>query len=185
MSRDLDGGDLFGAAVGGYKGVRIIQETTNMGLRQDLSSQPVSELPLRELICVVRGAAVREAVGLMRRKGLGCVVVVDDDQRPLGKFTERILIKLLIQGDSALDDPVSQHMASVWKTVRLSDKIEKVMDAMQEKGLRFVVVVDDQGKACALTGQRGLMEYIADHFPRAVKVQAIGSRVAMDEREGA
>jgi len=156
-----------------------------MGLRENIRNEPVSQLPLRELICVDRTTTVREAIGLMRRHGLGCIVVVDDDGRPLGKFTERILIRLLLRGDAVLDQPVSDHMASVWGIVSLTDPIEKVVEAMEDKGLRFVVVVDEEGRACALTGQRGLMEYIGEHFPRAIKVQPIGSRLAMDQREGA
>ncbi len=38
----------------------------------------------------------RAAVELMRQKKLGCVIVVDGQGRPVGKFTERKLMKLLL-----------------------------------------------------------------------------------------
>ena len=38
-----------------------------------------------------------------------------------------------------------------------------VLKGMQVEDVRFVVVLNEAGKAIALTGQRGLMEYIADH----------------------
>ena len=47
-----------------------------------------------------------------------------------------------------------------------------------------VVVTDDDGRVDALTGQKGLMEYVAEHFPKQVMVQRIGSPVIQD-REGA
>ena len=72
-------------------------------------------------------------------------------------------------------------------TIKVLDfGIAKVLDAMQNHGMRFVIVLDDDGKAIALTGQRGMMEYIADHFPRQVKVHMIDdAKLYMDQREGA
>ncbi len=156
-----------------------------MGLRQDILREPVSELVLRELIALKPGDTVRRAVAKMREKKLGCVVVVDADGRPLGKFTERLLIKLLLAGPQRLEEPVASHMAAVWGTIKLTDPIAKAIRVMQDKSLRFLIVLESDGRAVGLTGQRGLMEYIADHFPRAVKGQTMDSKLYMDQREGA
>jgi len=143
------------------------------------------ELELRELIAVKPSTTVRQAVELMRAKRLGCVVIVDEDGKPLGKFTERLLIKLLLNHENGLDYPVADYMASAWAQIQKTDPISKVIDCMESKALRFIVIVDDQGKAIAMTGQKGVMEYIADYFPRQVKVQRMRSKLFMDQREGA
>lgn len=156
-----------------------------MGLRQDILNEPVSELDLRELITAKPTETVRQAVARMREKKLGCVVIVDEDGRPMGKFTERLLIKLLLTGESKLDEPVSLYMAAVWGTIKLTDPIATAIRVMEEKSLRFLIVLDDQGRAVRLAGQRGLMEYIVEHFPRAVKGQTMDSKLYMDQREGA
>ncbi|MEE9212530.1 MAG: CBS domain-containing protein [Phycisphaeraceae bacterium] len=156
-----------------------------MGLREDILNDPVSALELRELAAVKRTTTVRDAIGLMRENRVGCVVVLDDQGRPLGKFTERLLIKLLLEDPDHLDHPVEQHMASAWAFVHKTDPIATVIDRMQSKGLRFVVVLDEDGRAVAMTGQKGVMQYIADHFPRQVKVQRMRSKISMDQREGA
>lgn len=156
-----------------------------MGLRQDILNDSIEKLELRELIAVRPTTSVRAAIGLMRRKGLGCAVAVDDAGKPLGKFTERALISLLMEHKDALDRRVGDHLAEEWVSLKITDPISKLLECMQEKGLRFVVVVDDDGRAIGLTGQKGLMEYVAEHFPRAVLVQPMVSRVGMDEREGA
>ncbi len=155
-----------------------------MGLRRNILNEPVSELELRELIAVNPETPVREALKKMRDKQLGCVVVIDDQGRPLGKFTERLLVKLLLEHPGSLDQPVSKHMSSTWDAVKKSEPIAKVIDAMQSQKLRFIVVLDDQGKAVAITGQKGVMEYIADHFPRQIKVQRMSSDYFTDQREG-
>lgn len=155
-----------------------------MGLQEDILNQPVSELELRQLIAVGPKSTVREAVGLMQQKKLGCVVVVDEDGRPLGKFTERLLIQLLMDHADGMDEPVSQHMASAWDSVQVGDPIAKVIDCMESKKLRFIVVLDPDGKAVAITGQKGVMEYIVDHFPRQVRVQRMSSEFFSGQREG-
>ena len=157
-----------------------------MGLRQDILSDPVSVLELRDLVAVKPDTTVRRAIELMRQHRLGCVVIVDDHNRPLGKFTERLLIKLLVaDGPDALDQRVSEHMASAWTLVERSDPIAKVIQCMEADKLRFVVVVDEHGHPVGITGQKGVMEYVAEHFPRQVKVQETEAKLYMDQREGA
>jgi CBS domain-containing protein len=113
-------------------------------------------------------------------------MVVDEKGRPLGKFTEHRLLVLLVNDSQALIRPLKDVMVKDWAEVKLTDPIAKVLDAMQNHGMRFVVVVDDDGVATHLTGQRGMMEYIADHFPRQVKVHMIDdAKLYMDQREGA
>ena len=154
-----------------------------MSLGKDMRQEPVSELSLREAITVKPETSVREAVRLMQAQELGCVVVVDDESRPSGIFTESVLMNVLIAGNQ-LDDPVAEHLAAQMAVVRRSDPIVRVLRAMQQYDQRFVVVTDDDGRVEALTGQKGLMEYVAEHFPKQVMVQRIGSPVIQD-REGA
>lgn len=157
-----------------------------MGLREDILSHPVSELDLRELLTLSPDDTVQAAVRLMRLKRLGCIMIVDKQGKPLGKFTEHRLMVLLVEDSQALIRPLKDVMVKEWAEVKLTDPIFKVLDAMQNKGMRFITVVDDEGRAINLTGQRGMMEYIADHFPRQVKVHMIDdAKLYMDQREGA
>ncbi|MCC7146667.1 MAG: CBS domain-containing protein [Phycisphaeraceae bacterium] len=156
-----------------------------MGLRTDILNQPVADLPLRPLVSVPTGTRVRQAMVKMREAKLGCAVVVDAEGRPLGKFTERRLMSALLQSSRNLDAPVDLFMFGQDDCVTESDPIIRMIEKMDSRKLRFVVVVDAQGKAIALTGQKGVMEFVADHFPRHVKVQEMHAKLHMDEREGA
>lgn len=158
-----------------------------MGLRQSLREDTVGSLPLREVITVLPDSKVRQAIEKMIKKNIGCVVIVDEYDRPVGKFTERIMIrKLVSMGSAILDEPIKDHMIEIAGCVKINDPVEKVLEYMRNTGLRFVCVTDEAGqKIVALTGQKGSMEYIADHFPRAVKTQLMDSKLFMDEREGA
>ena len=155
-----------------------------MGLREDILKEPVTKLLVRDLISVSIDTPARKAAALMRQKGLGCVAVVDQEGKPLGKFTEREFLRLLNEDPAKLDQPVKECATNV-RTVGLNDPITDLLLMMQEHGVRFACVVDEHGKAVGLTGQKGVMQYIGDHFPRLVKAQQMDSKVAIEKREGA
>jgi CBS domain-containing protein len=156
-----------------------------MGLRQDVLNEPVSSLPLRESIAVEPETVVRDAVRMMNDKRLGCVVVVDREQRPIGTFTELALIEALLDDPDAMNQRVGEHLTAQWDSVKQSMPIASVIESMQTQNLRFVVVKDDDGRAVGLTGQRGVCEYIAEHFPDTAMRTRVSKRPYVDQREGA
>jgi CBS domain-containing protein len=156
-----------------------------MSLKQQILSDPISEIPLRPALTLPRSATVGQAVDLMRGAKLGCVFVVNQKDEPIGKFTERLLIHLLLTHPRALDEKIGDHMAKSWAPIQRVEPIARLIDLMQGLDLRFVCVVDDHGRVNALTGQKGLMEYIAERCPRQVKVSRVGSHPYMIQREGA
>ena len=128
---------------------------------------------------------VRDAVRRMRDRQLGCVYVVDDNGKAIGMFSEVMLNRLLVTNPRALEDPLRRHMTEYWCCVKLTDPIVKILTAMQSRNVRFVCVLDSDGKVAGLSGQKGLMEYVADHFPGQVMVQRIGCAPYTQNREGA
>lgn len=156
-----------------------------MGLHANMSTEPVSRLKLRPALRVKPTSTLREAIDVMREGHLGCVIVADSKDRPAGIFTEAMLRNLMANGTPPLAEPVSSHMAESFAWVKETDSIETVLDGMEEKNVRFVVVVNKSGKIVGLTGQKGLMEYVAEHFPGEVMVQRLGTEPYPQQREGA
>jgi predicted transcriptional regulator len=156
-----------------------------MGLMENMRNEHVARLALREPVKVAPETPIRDVIQRMRDAHLGCAIIIDGDNKPTGMFTESMLTQLLVHNREALNEPVSQHMATQWPWVMLSDPISHVLEAMQMKNVRFICVVDEQGRLAGLTGQKGLMEYVAEHFPEQVMVQRIGSTPYLQEREGA
>ena len=74
-------------------------------------------------------------------------------------------------------------MAAQVPWVRGSDPVVFVLEAMQLKNVRLLCVVDDQDRVIGLTGQRGLMEFVADYFPGDVTVQRLGLPPYLSDRE--
>jgi predicted transcriptional regulator len=130
-------------------------------------------------------ATIRNAVEQMRDKNLGCAIVINDRHEPVGMLTESELTKLLSKDSSVLDAPVLDHLQSNWPTVTLSDPISYVVDALESANIRFLIVTNEHRQLAGLTGQKGLMEYVVDHFPKQVLVHRIGCKPYFVEREGA
>ena len=82
------------------------------------------------------------------------------------------------------EEPVGQHAANSWPQVAMDDSVDTVLLALEAKDVRFLSVVDDDGRLAGLTGQKGVMEYVADHFPE-VPTQRVGQNPSMKTREGA
>lgn len=156
-----------------------------MGLSENLASETVRRMALREPVTGRAEQRVADLVRRMRDGKLGCAVIVDDDQKPVGMLTECMMRDLVLHKPAALDDPVEKHMADRWPWVTLDDPVADVLEAMELKNVRFLCVVDADGKLQGVTGQKGLMEYVADHFPSQVMVQRVGSVPTLHEREGA
>ena len=155
-----------------------------MGLKESLAGATVGELALREPALVPPPTPLSTAVEKMNERQLGCLFVVDAERRPIGLFTESDLTRLLHQSPGALTDPIENHATGGFVTVTREDRVSRVLEAMQREDTRFVCVVDQKGVVAGLTGQKGLMEFVAEHFPQQVMVEHVSSR-PLEQREGA
>lgn len=156
-----------------------------MNLKEALNEETVGRLPLRKAIAIKPETLIRDAVSEMRTNELGCAVIVDANNHPVGLFTERGVIGALVKG-APLDSTQAQEFAEPsFVNVKTSDTIANVWFAILRDSCRFVSVTDDDGRLVGLTGQRGLAEYVSEYYPRQVMVQRLGEKPWMQQREGA
>lgn len=156
-----------------------------MTLLANLKREPVRNLSLRPAVTVPALSSVRHAVQTMREHQIGCVFVVDAAGHPLGIFHERILLTLLDENPAGIDDNVARHIDKRCACVQEDEPIASAVYVIESRDQRFVGVVNQDRQLLALTGEKGLMEYVADHFPRQVMVATPGVRHQDTNREGA
>ena len=156
-----------------------------MGLAHNIQNEPISQLNLREAILSRPDETVSEAVRKMREKNLGCTIIVDKQQRPIGIFTEALLRELLATAPHSLNDSLESQMAVRFPRVQLTDPISIVVQAMHVAHQRFVCVTDADERVVGITGQKGLVEFVAEHFPQQVMSEHVGRRLTSLEKEGA
>ncbi len=156
-----------------------------MGLREDIQTQTVSDLVLRPFVAVRGQTTIRQAVAKMKQFNLGAAIIVDDAGKAVGMFDEKKLVRLLNDRPGALDEAVGTHLSQQIVCLPTTATIADLIKLMQSRNLRWVCVVDEEGKPTAMTGLRGVVDFVADYFPRQVKVQPMDVKLAMEEREGA
>ena len=155
-----------------------------MGLFENLNQDQVRSLSLREPVLAKPDDKLRDVILAMRKASLGCAIIVDDARKPVGMFTESMLTQIVAHNPALINEKIGPQAADQWPQVELTDPVAAVLEALEVKNVRFLAVVDESGQIAGLTGHKGLMEYIADHFPQ-VTVQRVGQSPSMKSREGA
>jgi CBS domain-containing protein len=120
-----------------------------------------SELITNKKPIVVKvGSPVSEAVRLMAENNVGLVVVVNspEDMRVLGVISERDVIKAMAKGVDISRAVVEQvgTMGNI-ATVKYYDDVTKIAQLMNERRIRHVVVVDDEGRVMGVVSIRDLL----------------------------
>ena len=80
---------------------------------------------------------------LLTQHGIGCIVIVGDDDRVVGIMSERDLMRAIGQaGPKVLEEPVSDFMTKTVVTAREADTIDWLMSEMTTRRFRHMPVVE-------------------------------------------
>jgi CBS domain-containing protein len=103
--------------------------------------------------------SVQSAIELMVENDMGSVIVRDMDERVVGIFTERdVLRHCLVKQSKFLYLNISEVMSTPVLTVSPETTITQVMKIMNEKNVRRLPVVDDQQKLIGFVSWKELFE---------------------------
>jgi CBS domain-containing protein len=156
-----------------------------MDFRSYLESERVGRVDYRPPVWVAPTATVAEAIDLMRRQSVGCVLVVDRG-RLAGIVTERdVLHKVLARGGAAPAAPVTAIMTADPVVVRTRDSLGSLFRRMYEGGFRHLPVLDDNGGLLGTISIKRVVRFLADQFPQIVyNIPPVPERFG-NAREGA
>ncbi len=80
---------------------------------------------------------------LLAQHGIGCIVVVGDDDKIAGIVSERDLMRAISEGGpKVLKEPVSDFMTKTVVTAREADSITRLMSEMTTRRFRHMPVVE-------------------------------------------
>jgi CBS domain-containing protein len=108
-------------------------------------STPVKEImEKRKLLLADPTMTVRKAAETMARRGVGAVLVVDDD-RLVGIFTERdVVFRVVARGLDSTTTPLGEVMTRDPKTIAPEKSYGVAMLLMHENGFRHLPVVQNE-----------------------------------------
>jgi CBS domain-containing protein len=81
---------------------------------------------------------------LLAQHGIGCIVIVGNDDRIVGIVSERDLMRAISQaGPKVLEEPVSDFMTKTVVTARETDTIHQLMSEMTARLFRHMPVLEE------------------------------------------
>lgn len=119
----------------------------------------VERIPMRrakKVVVATPETTASQAAQLMAQADIGSVIVKQNG-KPLGIFTERDLMKRVVAAGKDPDQtPLSEVMTSPVKTCQITDNIAKVADRMAIERIRHLIV-SDKDKMVGLISLRDVL----------------------------
>ena len=99
----------------------------------------------RKIWTISKDQSVRQALIVMSEKNIGAIIIVDNNNFPIGIFSERDYArKIVLKGKSSKDTLLEEVMTKELITVTRNYKIEQCMEIMIEKRIRHLPVLENK-----------------------------------------
>ena len=99
----------------------------------------------RQIWTISKDQSVRQALIIMSEKNIGAIIIVDNNDFPIGIFSERDYArKIALKGKSSKDTLLDEVMTKELITVTRDYKIDQCMEIMNEKRIRHLPVLENK-----------------------------------------
>jgi CBS domain-containing protein len=119
----------------------------------------IKDIMCKKVITAKEDISIQAAVQLLNERHVGSVVVVDDEQKCIGIFTERDAIRLMANKFS-VDEPLSKIMSRHVVTISLEASFDEAKRIMLSHDIRHLPITDATGKLIGLFSLRAFFDEI-------------------------
>lgn len=126
--------------------------------------QKVSVLPTNDFVVVSPFTPLSQAIEAMKNDEGGCVII-SDDGRVTGIFTERDLLTKVLGENVDLNSPIKDWMQSKVETLTPEATIGEAVRLMNERSFRNIPIVKD-GELCGSISVFDIITYLAECYPQ-------------------
>ncbi len=117
----------------------------------------VRHVMLRDVITTKPKTSLKAAIKTLHKKHIGSIVITDSNQKCIGIFTERDVIRLLAQGVN-LATQIKEAMTSNVITIGEEASLEEARRLIVEHAVRHLPVVNNRGELVGLLSVRKLLD---------------------------
>jgi len=117
----------------------------------------VRHVMLRTVVTTDPETSIRAAIETLHKKHIGSLVITDSDQKCIGIFTERDVLRVVAQGVN-FDIPIEEVMTSNVITIGEDASLEEARRLIVEHAVRHLPVVNSQGNLVGLLSVRKLLD---------------------------
>lgn len=136
-------------------------------------SMKIIDMAVQHVAVIHTGVSVLECAKRMRSEHVGSLVVIDQDNKPIGMLTDRdITLEVTALEKNPKELLVENVMSSPVSVAQCTESVVDALARMREQGIRRLPVVDDNGVLCGIVTASNLVEEITemlDSIVRAVK----------------
>ena len=105
----------------------------------------------------------------MSEKNIGAIVIIDNNDLPIGIFSERDYArKIILKGKSSKDTLLDEVMTKELITVTRDCKIEQCMEIMNEKKIRHLPVLENN-KIVGIISIRDVLKIMIERTKRTYR----------------
>ena len=114
------------------------------------------------------GSSVLDALKEMMDKNISALLVMENEELK-GIFTERDYArKIILQGKSSVDTPLSEVMTSDLKTIRSTTSIDECMQIMTHMHIRHLPIVDE-GRVTGMISIGDLVKFVIEDQKQTIE----------------
>ena len=150
-----------------------------------ISKKPIRDILTSKVISVSPTTPFSEAVSLMQNKKISCLVVVEN-KRPVGIFTERDFVMALNDGLQSQDLEIKEVMSKPVLTAGEDMQVYEACDLLLENMIRHLVVVKRSGKIAGVVSLSNITNNIGlQYFVELKDVSKIMAKnvVAIEKKD--
>jgi CBS domain-containing protein len=119
----------------------------------------VKDIMCKKVITAKEELSIQKAVQMLNDLHVGSIVVVDDEEKCIGIFTERDAIRVIANKYST-EEPLSKIMSRHVVTVSLDASFDQAKMLMLSHDIRHLPVTDEAGKLIGLFSFRAFFDEI-------------------------
>ena len=117
----------------------------------------VKHVMIENVVTAKPDTSLREAIDMLYKKHVGSLVVTDADNRCVGIFTERDLIRVVARNVN-LESPIEKVMTSNVITIGEEASVEEARRLIVTHGVRHMPVLNSKGEVAGLFSVRKLLD---------------------------
>src|SRR5690242_12534983 len=129
------------------------------------SDQKVSVLPTDDFVVVSPFTPLAQAIEAMKGDEGGCVII-SDDGRVAGIFTERVLLTRIVGQSVDLNSPISEWMQPAVETLSTHATVGDAVKLMNDRSFRNVPLVKN-GELVGSISVFDIITYLAECYPKS------------------
>ncbi|WP_415892397.1 EAL domain-containing protein [Neptuniibacter sp. PT8_73] len=138
----------------------------------EIEAAPLKAILTPSVITVAPDSPLKTVLALMQEHSISSVVAIDDSAKPVGIFTEKDAIRLMLDDQAISSLSMAEVMSQPVITVSSNLGYAKAYQTMSENSVRHLVVVDSDGQLLGLVSEGDFLHHMGMEYLVELKTVA-------------